>query len=209
MSIPDPRHRNDLFDRSSIGAYLDGYAVRLGEVLGAVDRGALARAAEMIEAAAAADHRVFSVGNGGSAAIADHLCCDWTKGTHVSGHPVIDATSLTANGALYSALANDFGFDIAFARHLDIVGRAGDVLIAISSSGNSPNIIAAVEKARDRGMGTVGLSGFDGGRLKEVADVAIHVDARNYGIVEDAHQSVMHIIAQYIACHRDAAGPRA
>ena len=199
----DPRHRNEQCDSSSVGAYLAEYADRLKEALNTVDANALDRARALIEAASHAGKRVYSIGNGGSAAIADHLCCDFTKGTHASGHPVIDAVSMASNVALYSAIANDFGFETVFSKQVDFLGREGDVLVAISSSGNSPNIVAAVEAAHARGISTVGMSGFRGGRLNDVAQVPLFVNANNYGIVEDAHQALMHILAQYIACHRD------
>lgn len=199
----DPRARNVYCDGSSVSAYLGDYARRLGETLARVDATALGTACGLIEASAFAGAHVFSVGNGGSAAIADHLCCDLTKGTHHHDHPVIDARSLVSNVPLYTAAANDFGFEKAFAVQIAMLGRAGDVLIAISSSGNSENILNAVEAAREKGIATIGLSGFSGGKLHETADVSLHVDDNNYGIVEDAHQALMHILAQYIASKRD------
>jgi D-sedoheptulose 7-phosphate isomerase len=200
----DPRHRNEVFDRSSVTAYLHDYADRLKSALVGVDAKMVEKGRMLIEQASLDGHRIFAIGNGGSAAIADHLCCDLTKGTHAPGHPIVDSTSLVANVALYSAVANDFGFENVFAKQLSFVGKEGDLLIAVSSSGNSPNIIVAVETAHTLGMHTIGLSGFDGGRLREIADAAIHVDAANYGVVEDAHQAIMHVLAQYIAFGRDA-----
>ncbi len=199
----DPRHRNDRFDASSIGAYLTGYADRLRVALLAVDVEALDRARALIEQTAHAGRRVYAIGNGGSAAIADHLCCDWTKGTHHADHPVIDSLSMVSNVALYSAIANDFGFERVFSTQIELLAQPGDLLVAISSSGNSPNILAGVEAAQARGMTAIGLSGFNGGKLKDSADVSLHVPIDNYGVVEDAHQALMHILAQYIACHRD------
>ena len=79
------------------------------------------------------------------------------------------------------------------------------MLLAISSSGNSPNILAGVAAAAAKGVTTIGLSGFSGGKLRQIVDISLHVDASNYGIVEDAHQSIMHILAQFIACRRDGA----
>lgn len=202
-TMPDPRHRNTTFDHSSIGAYLREYAGNLERALRTVDSLELDRARAAIEAASARGNRIFAIGNGGSAAIADHLCCDWTKGTHAAGHPVIDTMSMSSNVALYSAIANDFGFEKVFSTQIALLARDGDVLVAISSSGNSNNILAAVDAARGKGMCTIGLSGFSGGRLKAAVAVPLHVEAANYGIVEDAHQAVMHVLAQYIARHRD------
>jgi D-sedoheptulose 7-phosphate isomerase len=199
----DPRHQNEKFDLSSIGAYLIQYADRLRSALRAVDAAALDRARARIEDAAIGRRRIFAIGNGGSAAIAEHLSCDWTKGTHCAGHPIVDTLSMSSNVALYSAIANDFGFERVFSTQIAFLGREGDVLVAISSSGNSPNILAGVAAARAAGMSTIGLSGFSGGKLRHAVHIPIHVDANNYGIVEDAHQAVMHVLAQYIACHRD------
>lgn len=200
----DPRYRNELFDATTLGTYLGDYASAFKSALQALDIDAVEKTRALIEGAASAGKRIFAIGNGGSAAIADHLCCDLTKGTHVSGQPVVDTTSLNANVALYSAIANDFGFEKVFSTQVNFLGKPGDVLLAISSSGNSPNILAAVAAARAIGMTTVGLSGFSGGGLKTAADVSIHVDANNYGIVEDVHQAIMHILAQYIALKRES-----
>jgi D-sedoheptulose 7-phosphate isomerase len=201
----DPRHQNQCFDKSTIGAYLADYADSLRTALLAIDPRAMEDARFLIEQAALQGKRIFAIGNGGSAAIADHLSCDLTKGTHVKGHPVVDTHSMTSNVALYSAIANDYGFDKVFSTQITFLGKPGDVLLAISSSGKSPNILRAVSTAHELGMSTIGLSGFDGGALRTAAQVNLHVAVNNYGIVEDAHQALMHILAQYIAAHRDAA----
>lgn len=200
----DPRHRNEKLDTSSLGAFVSDYADRLKAALLTVDVSALEAMRSTIVGAAEAGRRIFAIGNGGSAAIADHLGCDWTKGTHVHAHPTIDVTSMTANGALYSAIANDYGFEKVFAAQVELLGKEGDVLVAISSSGDSPNILNAVQAAKALGMRTIGLSGFAGGRLKDAVDVSVCVDAKNYGLVEDAHQAIMHILAQFIVSAREA-----
>lgn len=201
----DPRHKNVTFDNSSIGTYLADYADTLREALHSVDVAALDRARTLVEGASKSGNHIYAIGNGGSAAIADHLCCDWTKGTHCEGHPTVKSFSMTANVALYTAIANDFGFEKVFSTQVEFYGKPGDVLIAISSSGNSPNIVSAVEHANAIGMATIGLSGFKGGKLKDVSQVSLYVPAQNYGIVEDAHQSLMHVLAQFIANGRDKA----
>jgi len=202
--LDDPRHLNRTFDASSVGAYLADYAAALREALTAVDVTELERARAEIVRATNDGKRVYAIGNGGSASIADHLCCDLTKGTHHQNHKTIRTQSLNANVALYSAIANDYGFDRVFSTQLNFFADSGDVLIAISSSGGSPNILAAVEEARRRGVTTIGLSGFSGGKLREVADICIYIPANNYGIVEDSHQAIMHILAQYIVKIRDS-----
>jgi D-sedoheptulose 7-phosphate isomerase len=200
----DPRFKNEQCDRASVGAYLADYAERLKSGLLSVEPDAMQRALSALQKAAANGKRIYAVGNGGSAAIADHLCCDLTKGTHSTQHPVVDTRSLVSNVALFSAVANDFGFENVFSAQLRLFGGMGDVLIAVSSSGNSANIVNAIQMAHELGMVTIGLSGFSGGALKSVAQISLHVDVNNYGIVEDAHQALMHVLAQYICCDRDA-----
>lgn len=197
------RSRNCPFDSGSIAAFMDGYAARLSQALAAVDRDQLAAAQAAIADAAVRGSAIFAIGNGGSAAIADHLVCDFAKGASHERHPPLRAQSMSCNTPLYSALANDLGFDQVFASQIDLFGRQGDLLIAISSSGDSVNILNAVSAARRLGITVVGLSGFSGGRLREAADIRLHVPVDNYGIVEDAHQAIMHVIAQYTAALRD------
>jgi phosphoheptose isomerase len=205
MIKQDPRHLNVSFDDSSIDSYKKGYAEALQSALLQVSSDQIATLCSQIVKAADNGRQILVAGNGGSAAIAEHLCCDWTKGTMCHGSPVISSRSLTANSSLYSAIANDYGFESVFDTQIDFFGREGDLLIAISSSGNSPNILNAVTRAKERGMFVAGFSGFSGGALKDLADASIHVPVDNYGIVEDKHQAVMHIIAQYIARRRDDA----
>ena len=106
--------------------------------------------------------------------------------------------SLSAQAELLSAIANDIGYEAVFEYQLQSQGRPGDLLVAISSSGRSPNIIRALEWAEANGMQTISLTGFEGGPARDVATAAIHVDSQNYGVVEDAHQTCMHLLAQYV-----------
>ena len=99
---------------------------------------------------------------------------------------------------LFSAIANDHGYDTVFEYQLQSLAQPGDLLVAISSSGRSPNIVRALEWAHRHGMHTIALTGFSGGAAREIADVAIHVRSDNYGVIEDAHQAVMHLLAQYV-----------
>lgn len=203
----DPRHRNVNLDWSSISSYKNGYAASLAQAIDQVSSESIEKICNEVLFASGKGNKIFVVGNGGSAAIAEHLCCDWSKGTSCRGYSAISSHSLTSNVALYSAIANDYGFEHVFDTQLDFFARQGDVLIAISSSGNSPNVLNAVARAKELGVFVAGFSGFSGGKLAELADASVHVATNNYGIVEDAHQAVMHIIAQYIACRRDNAQP--
>ena len=199
----DLRSRNRTFDSRSIASFMDGYVSLLSRAFEAVDRDQLAAAQAALVDAAENGKTIFAIGNGGSAAISDHLVCDLSKGTHHDQHPTLRAQSMTSNAALYSAMANDLGFENVFAGQIGLYGRPGDILIAISSSGESANIVRAVAAAQGLGMTVIGLSGFSGGQLRRTADISLHVPVDNYGIVEDAHQAIMHVIAQYTAALRD------
>ena len=199
----DLRSRNRTFDSRSIASFMDGYVSLLSRAFEAVDREQLDAAQAALVDAAENGKAIFAIGNGGSAAISDHLVCDLSKGTHHDQHPTLRAQSMTSNAALYSAMANDLGFENVFAGQIGLYGRPGDILIAISSSGESANIVRAVAAAQGLGMTVIGLSGFSGGQLRRTADISLHVPVDNYGIVEDAHQAIMHVIAQYTAALRD------
>jgi len=199
----DPRFRNRTPDAGSVSSYLREYLSGLQEALGRLPDEHVERAFGLLRAASERGSRVFVAGNGGSAAIADHLCCDWMKGTQVEHRPALQVVSFTANTPLLTALANDFGYDEGFARQVEMQGAEGDLLVLISSSGNSPNVLRAAEAARRKKMGVIGMTGFGGGKLAEIADVSLHVPVQNYGIAEDGHQMLMHVFAQFLARLRD------
>jgi len=182
----------------SMASYFPAYANELAAAARTVDGAALDRAAEILLAAYIGDRTVFACGNGGSAAIANHTQCDHVKGVRAKTGLAPRVVSLSNNVELMTAIANDLAFEELFAYQLEAHARPGDVLLAISSSGRSPNIINALEYARDNGVRTIALTGFDGGRARRIADVAIHLDCRNYGVIEDVHQSVMHALAQFV-----------
>jgi phosphoheptose isomerase len=199
MTLPeDPRRLNCQFDLETIGAHVKGYANALSKALLSIDWHQLDLAVAEIESARTRRARLWVAGNGGSAAIADHLLCDWVKGTFTSSQTPIHVHSLVSDTALLTACANDFGYDVAFSRQIEMQAHPGDVLICISSSGNSANILAALRQASSMGLKTIGLTGFDGGETVRLADISLHVAAHNYGVVEDCHQILMHNIAQYI-----------
>jgi D-sedoheptulose 7-phosphate isomerase len=180
------------------GLYADAYFELLAVAVASVDRAAIVRAAELLVERVRQGGRIFACGNGGSAAIANHLVCDHLKGIRSNTALRPQVHSFSSSVELITAIANDIGAEEMFAFQLSSMAREGDVLIAISSSGNSPNILRALEAARATGMATIAMTGFDGGQAADLADVLLHVDAHNYGVVEDVHQSLMHILAQYI-----------
>jgi D-sedoheptulose 7-phosphate isomerase len=135
---------------------------------------------------------IFVIGNGGSAATASHFACDLGKGTRRDGPPTFHVVSLTDNVPLLTAWANDSGYEHVFSEQLTPLARPGDLLVAISASGNSPNVVAAIDAAQSCGMAVVGLTGRSGGRLAHLADVVVNVPSDRIEIVEDAHLVVVH-----------------
>lgn len=163
-----------------------------------VDEASFAAACDLLASAYRKDRTVFVCGNGGSTAIANHMVCDHGKliatGTRLKPRIV----SLSHANEMITAIANDIGFEEVFARQLDLLARDGDVLVTISGSGTSPNILRALAKARAIGMRTLAMTAFTGGESRQTADVSLHVETENYGIAEDIHQSLMQMIAQFI-----------
>jgi len=182
----------------SAASYLDAYAEEMSRAAKTIDPGAFDRAAAMLLEAYQRGARMFSCGNGGSASIANHMQCDHVKGVRTATDLSPHVLSLSTNVELLTAIANDTGYENVFVYQLQSQSRPGDVLVAVSSSGRSPNIVHALTWARESGLRTIAVTGFDGGAARDVAEVAVHVDCTNYGVVEDLHQAIMHALAQYI-----------
>lgn len=140
--------------------------------------------------------RIFIIGNGGSAATASHFCEDLGKCTlrNLEDPLRFKVLSLTDNLPYVSAWANDNGYDLVFEQQLRNLGEPGDVVIGISASGNSPNIVNAMAYAKTNRMTTVGMSGFSGGKLKEMTDHSVHVSIADYGMAENMHMIIVHMI---------------
>jgi D-sedoheptulose 7-phosphate isomerase/D-glycero-D-manno-heptose 1,7-bisphosphate phosphatase len=183
---------------ATAASFFDAYADETARAMKSVDPAALDRAAAILVAAYTKRAGVFACGNGGSAAIANHLQCDHSKGVRTATDLLPRVTSLSTNVELLTAIANDMSYEDVFVYQLESQAGPGDVLIAVSSSGRSPNIVRALSWARDHDLRTIALTGFGGGDAKAVAEVSIHVDGANYGIVEDLHQAIMHSLAQYV-----------
>lgn len=179
-------------------SYFDGYISATATAARSVEAAAVEAAATILLDAYTCGRLVFACGNGGSAAISNHLQCDHLKGIRTATDIAPRVLSLSANVELLTAIANDIAYDEVFTYQLQSQASPGDVLIAVSSSGQSRNILRALTWAREHGLRTIVLTGFDGGDARTLADVCIHVDAANYGIVEDVHQTIMHALAQYI-----------
>jgi phosphoheptose isomerase len=183
---------------ASAASYFDAYAEEMSRAAKTIESGALDRAAAILARAYSGGARMFSCGNGGSAAIANHAQCDHVKNVRTATDLTPHVLSLSTNVELLTAVANDIGYENVFVYQLQSQAEPGDVLLAVSSSGRSPNIVRALTWARDHGLHTIAITGFTGGDARAVAEVSIHVDCTNYGIVEDLHQSVMHALAQYV-----------
>ncbi len=191
MTFPDQKY-------PAIGAFSDDYFAEYAKNAGSVDRDLLAQAAAMLAAAYTSGANVYCCGNGGSAAIANHLVCDHQKGIQADTDIKPRVHSLSANIEIITAIANDMSYDEVFVYQLQSMAQAGDVLITVSSSGDSENVVRAVQWACDNGLDVIAMTGFDGGRSGKLATINLHVTGDNYGVIEDVHQSLMHIFAQYL-----------
>lgn len=196
MTKPAPKFPATRYETAEL--YVQGYRDNIAAAWATVDPAALAAAARMLKACFEADRLLYACGNGGSAAIANHLLCDFHKGIQTGTTLRPRVVSLSAHLELITAIANDIAYEECFAYQLRTMARPGDVLMTVSSSGNSENIVRAAQWAKANGVGTIALTGFAGGRSSAIADVVVHVGASNYGVVEDVHQSVMHMLAQYL-----------
>lgn len=190
---------------SEFSKFVDGYYRRFVGALEEFDRGPLPRICEVFERVRREGGTVWVAGNGGSAAIADHTVCDTTKGTHVDRVPPLHSVSLSANGPMLTALANDLSYEDVFRQQLVYYLGPKDAVLLVSSSGNSPNVVAACKYAKERGVPTIAFVGFSGGELRRLADHVVWVPIDNYGIVEDTHQSLMHVLTQYLRTRAEGA----
>jgi D-sedoheptulose 7-phosphate isomerase len=154
------------------------------------------RVADELYKAYTAGRRVFLFGNGGSASLASHLACDLGKGTALSGttQKRFRVLALTDNIALITAWANDTAYDQIFAEQLRNFVECGDIAFGISGSGNSPNVLLALEAAREAGATNIGLTGFQGGKMKAVCDLCIVIPSDNMQIIEDLQLSIAHAL---------------
>jgi len=187
-------------ETGSCAEYAGKYFSYLVEVFKGLDLGAIQAAAEILEEARKNGKHIFFMGNGGSAATASHFTNDLGKGARVEGKAPFKAIGLADNVSLITALANDCGYENIFVEQLKNILNKGDVVVGISASGNSPNLVKAMEYANEKGAVTVGLTGFSGGKMREIAKHCIHVDTPKgeYGPVEDVHIILDHLITTFL-----------
>ena len=183
---------------------IERYWQELARMMQAMPFDTLTRAAELLFDCYRRGSTIFILGNGGSAATASHFACDLAKGTQAAGLPAFRVVSLSDNVPLMTAWANDANYDRIFAEQLATLIRPADIVIAISASGNSPNVLAAARVARQSGALAIALTGQDGGKLSRLVDLTIYVPARSIEQVEDAHLVIAHSLCVVLRGRLDA-----
>ncbi len=174
--------------RNSINDYLKKEI----EVIKSLDVDLINQIMNEIKASQERGSTIFICGNGGSAATASHFCCDFNKGVSGNSNKSTNFVCLSDNIATMTAIANDISYDEIFSYQLKSRMKEGDLLIVISGSGNSKNIVRAMEVAKEKNNKIIGLCGFDGGKVKELSDICLHVNVNNMQIVEDIHMMIDH-----------------
>lgn len=186
-------------DRNSLGTdFFSGYARRLQAVLQSSDWGRVKRLAEELRDCWRAGRQVFICGNGGSAGNAIHLANDFLYGVSKTFGSGLRVSALPANSSILTCLANDEGYESIFSMQLAVQADRDDVLIALSGSGNSPNIVKALEQAKTMGMRSYAILGYSGGKAKTLANVPIHFPVDDMQISEDMQLVVGHMIMQWL-----------
>lgn len=180
-------------------AFAHSYLDYLNNILANINREEIGGFVKTLLDARERGSTVFFIGNGGSAATSSHFANDLAVGTNSYQKP-FRIISLTDNQAILTAIANDFGYNEIFTRQLKILAKSGDVLVAISASGNSPNLLEAFHYAKSNEIKTVAITAFDGGKLRKIADEGIHVptEPKEYGPAEDSHMVLDHLIGAYL-----------
>lgn len=189
----------DKFYNEDPSAFAEAYLEYVSQVLKNISSSEVGRFIRTLLDARERGATIFFIGNGGSAATASHFANDLAIGTCSYEKP-FRALSLSDNVAIITAVGNDFGYADIFVRQLRVLGKPGDLVVAISASGNSPNLLAAFDYAREAGIKTIALTAFDGGKMKQVAAEGIHVPTgpKEYGPAEDAHMVLDHLVGAYL-----------
>lgn len=186
-----------------VSTFAKEYIENLTQLLRALDLEKVAEIITLLQETREEGGTIYLIGNGGSAATASHMALDLAFCTRMCSGPRLRAVSLSDNVPYITAAANDLEFASVFVEQLKNFLRPGDVVIAISASGNSENLVLAIEYANAQHAKTVGLIGFDGGRLKELCGISLHIDSTKgqYGPIEDIHMILDHLITAYFIEH--------
>ncbi len=190
-----------IFDKNIVN-YANNYFSYLTEITEKLEKSAIKRFVEVLLSAREEGATIIFIGNGGSASTASHFANDLMIGSRMFSKP-FRAISLNDNQSILTAIANDYGYEEVFCRQMMAFAKKGDVLIPISASGNSPNLVSAVNFAKKNGITTFALTSFDGGTLNEISDDFIHVPANvgEYGPAEDVHLIINHLVVSYLWRH--------
>ena len=191
---------DQIFNESlSINDYSKSYIDYLSSVLNNISLTDIEKFVEVLLEARERESSIFFIGNGGSAATASHFANDLAIGTRAYEKP-FRAISLCDNQAVITAIANDDGYEKIFNQQLEVLLKKQDVVVAISASGNSPNLLKAIDTSKKLSAVTVGISAFNGGKMKEMVDVSLHVPTEKgeYGPAEDAHMILDHLVSNYL-----------
>ena len=189
----------DRFYDKKAEKFANSYLEYLIKLIKKIDTKQIANFIDIIVKARERKSTIFFIGNGGSAATASHFANDLSIGTKCRSNP-FKVMSLTDNIPTITAIGNDFGYEDIFVRQLEIYGNPSDVLVAISASGNSENIISAFKYAKSNNIKTVAVTAFDGGKMKKLADESVHfsTEAQEYGPAEDLHMILDHLVGNYL-----------
>jgi D-sedoheptulose 7-phosphate isomerase len=182
-----------------IKPFVTDYLMRLKHILDDIDAEVVSDIIDALEHTLTHKSRIYIIGNGGSSATASHMVNDLGAGLRRRDIVNFDVVSLGDNSPVVSAIANDIGYENIFFMQMKGLINPNDIVIAISCSGDSPNIVKAVDYAKDLGCKIIGITGFNGGYLKSISDISFHVNApkNEYGLVEDTHMILDHIIYSY------------
>jgi D-sedoheptulose 7-phosphate isomerase len=180
--------------QAQLADWMSGYVAQQKAALDSIDLAAVGRLVERLKRAVAEDRQIFVFGNGGSAANASHFATDLGKGSSDKIGRRFRVMSINDNVSWITALGNDYAYEDVYVRQLENYARAGDFVLVMSVSGNSPNVVKAVEWAKKHGVFTAALVGGKRGRLAEIADEAIVIDSTHYGKAEDAHMAICHML---------------
>jgi phosphoheptose isomerase len=182
----------------SIDKFFLDYSANLNQVLNRIDLDKIIKAAELIEKTIRTNNSIFVCGNGGSLAVANHMLCDFSKALSDNTKIYPKVFSLVSNNELISAISNDISFDEILTRQARNIITSKDIVILISSSGNSKNLINLINFCNKKKISTLAIVGFKGGYLKKYSKNYIHIPINNYGVSEDCSQIIMHVITQYL-----------
>jgi D-sedoheptulose 7-phosphate isomerase len=191
MTFPNTNYEN-------ISLYANDYFGEIKAAGESVDRAQLESAATLLAELYSRGDSLFVCGNGGSASISGTFVSDHVKMIRTDTNLIPRVYSLVDNISNVTAISNDISYDEVFSCQLSFYAKPGDVLLTVSSSGDSENIMRAIVWAKDNGIPVIAFTGFQGGRSGDLANINLHVSADNYGVIEDTHQSLMHILGQYI-----------